>query len=168
MTDKNIGEKRSRLSKKEKDFCFAFVSSGDMARSAYDAGFCDNPRAEAFRLLSKQSINDEIVRLVNQRERLFSNMALCGYQRLAFGGVSDAVRLVCADNLSELSLEDMDLFLVSEIKKPKDGSMEIKFFDRLKAMEKLDSVRADLNDNMGIYEAINNSALSLGGDTNEN
>ena len=39
----------------------------------------------------------------------------------------------------------MDLFLVSEIKRPKDGSMEIKFFDRLKALEKLtdDSEKED-------------------------
>ena len=31
----------------------------------------------------------------------------------------------------------MDLYSVSEIKRPKDGSMEIKFFDPLKALEKL-------------------------------
>ena len=41
------------------------------------------------------------------------------------------------ENPSREQLEHMDLFLVSEIKRPKDGSMEIKFFDRLKALEKL-------------------------------
>ena len=68
-----------------------------------------------------------------------------GYRRLAFGKISDAVSLLYMENPSREQLEHMDLFLVSEIKRPKDGSMEIKFFDRLKALEKLtdDSEKED-------------------------
>lgn len=159
-------ENKNRLTKKEKLFCCAYASSGDMTKSAELAGFCVNPRSEAIGLLSRECITDEISRLIRQRESLFSSLALIGYQRLAFGSVSDAVRLVCAESLSELKLDDMDLFLVSEIKKPKDGSMEIKFFDRLKALEKLGSVEKDSTDSFGIFDAISKSADLLGGDDN--
>ena len=37
------------------------------------------------------------------------------------------------------NLEEMDLFSVSEIKRGKNG-VEIKFFDRLKALEKLEAL----------------------------
>lgn len=162
--NKQICENKTRLTKKERLFCCAYASSGDMTKSAELSGFCVSPREEAIRLLSRECITDEISRLIRQRERLFSSLALIGYQRLAFGSVSDAVRLVCAENLSELKLDDMDLFLVSEIKKPKDGSMEIKFFDRLKALEKLGSVENNSADSFGIFDAISKSADLLGGD----
>ena len=60
---------------------------------------------------------------------------LLGYERLAFGSTSDAFRLLMSEG--ELDVQTLDLYNVSEIKKPKDGAMEIKFFDRLKALEKL-------------------------------
>lgn len=162
--NKQTGDNEKRLNKKEKLFCCAYASTADMTGSAEFAGFCESPKEEAIRLLSKNSINEEIVRLIKQRERLLASLSLLGYQRLAFGSVSDAVRLVCAERLDELPLDDMDLFLISEIKKPKDGSMEIKFFDRLKALEKLGSVENDSSDSMGIFDAINRSANILGGD----
>ena len=64
-------------------------------------------------------------------------MAAAGYQRLAFGSICDAISLLYKSDPSKEDLEGMDLFLVSEIKRPKDGSMEIKFFDRQKALERM-------------------------------
>ena len=40
----------------------------------------------------------------------------------------------------EPEIEKLDLFNVSEIKRPKGGGLEIKFFDRLKALERLDKI----------------------------
>jgi hypothetical protein len=37
-------------------------------------------------------------------------------------------------------MESLELFNVSEIKKPKGGGIEIKFFDRLKALEHLEAL----------------------------
>ena len=54
-----------------------------------------------------------------------------GYDKLAFGGVADAVRLMFCDNPDQLEIRGMDLFNVAEIKRPKGGGMEIKFFDRM-------------------------------------
>ena len=55
----------------------------------------------------------------------------------------------------------MDLFLVSEIKRPKDGSMEIKFFDRLKALEKLESRSESEDGAKDLFDAINRSAKAV-------
>ena len=62
--------------------------------------------------------------------------ACLGYERLALGKVTDAIKLLYCENLSDDEIEKLDLTNISEIKKPKDGAMEIKFFDRLKALEK--------------------------------
>ena len=63
---------------------------------------------------------------------------LSGYKKLAYGGVADAVRLLyLPDEAVPEKLDKMNLFNVSEIKKAKGGGMEIKFFDRLKALDTL-------------------------------
>ena len=66
-----------------------------------------------------------------------------GLRHLAFGEIQDAVRLLYAPEEQILpALGEMDLFNISEIKRPKGGGMEIKFFDRLKALEKLQALEA--------------------------
>lgn len=76
-------------------------------------------------------------------------------------------RFLYMENPSREQLEHMDLFLVSEIKRPKDGSMEIKFFDRLKALEKLtdDSEKEDRA--TPFYDAIAKGAEALRSETDE-
>ena len=94
-------------------------------------------------------------------------MASVGYQRLAFGNIADAVSLLYMENPSRADLSEMDLFLVSEIKRPKDGSMEIKFFDRLKALEKLESKQEEENGVQSLFDAIDEGAKSIGSDKAE-
>ena len=65
-------------------------------------------------------------------------LAINGLRRIAFGSVCDAVRIaLCEDIPSSRELKEMDLFLISEIRRPKEGSCEIKLHDRMKAMELL-------------------------------
>ena len=67
-----------------------------------------------------------------------------GLRRLAFGEIKDAVTLLFADENEIMEkLPDLDLFCVSEIKRPKGGGMEIKFFDRIKALERLRDTEHD-------------------------
>ncbi len=67
------------------------------------------------------------------------------------------------ENPPSEQLKDMDLFSVSEIKKPKDGAMEIKFFDRLKALEKFEILSlSNSEDKNPLYEALNKGAEKLG------
>lgn len=50
-----------------------------------------------------------------------------GFRRLAFGGIHDAVRLLFCEDVNPRTLKNMDLFAVSEIRRPKNGGMEIRF-----------------------------------------
>ena len=63
----------------------------------------------------------------------------------------------------------MDFFNISEIKKKKGGDIEIKFFDRLKALEKLQQL-CDEKDYMtenSLYNAISSCASALTEDSIE-
>ena len=83
--------------------------------------------------MARDAIRQEIERL-SQQERGTAS-AIDGLKRIAFGSVTDAVRLVLSPEPSEL--ESLDLFMVSEIKRTDKGGMEIKFFDRIKALQTL-------------------------------
>lgn len=161
-------ERKSKgLTAKEKTFCNCFVSSGSADEAAYNAGFVRNPKRSGEELLCREDIADEIKRLGKCRTSSLSEIATVGYRRLAFGKISDAVSLLYMENPSREQLEHMDLFLVSEIKRPKDGSMEIKFFDRLKALEKLtdDSEKEDRA--IPFYDAIAKGAEALRSESDE-
>ncbi len=56
-------------------------------------------------------------------------------------------------------LPTLDLFNISEIKRVKGGGMEIKFFDRLKALEKLGQVisTTDKSQTQSFYDALEKS-----------
>ena len=73
------------------------------------------------------------------RRKKISEKEVCdGLRRLAFGEITDAVSLLFEPEEKILQkLNTLDLFNVSEIKRPKGGGMEIKFFDRLKAIDKI-------------------------------
>lgn len=103
-----------------------------------------------------------------QREKSLANMASAGYRKLAFGSICDAVSLLYKSDPSQEDLEKMDLFLVSEIKRPKDGSMEIKFFDRLKALEKLGSKKEEETGAKQLFDVINSSAKAVDNSSNDN
>ena len=53
---------------------------------------------------------------------------------LAFGKANDCVKLALEENLC---LEDLDLSLLSEVKRNDKGTVEIKLIDRLRALEQL-------------------------------
>lgn len=151
-----------KLTNREREFCSCFLNSGSAVLAAKRAGWDKNPETAGEKLLCKKEIADEIRYLATQREKSLANMASVGYQRLAFGNISDAVSLLYMENPSRTELSNMDLFLVSEIKRPKDGSMEIKFFDRLKALEKLESKNAEENSVKSLFDAIDESAKTVG------
>ena len=53
---------------------------------------------------------------------------------LAFGKANDCVKLALEENLC---LDDLDLSLLSEVKRNDKGTVEIKLIDRLQALEQL-------------------------------
>ncbi len=157
----------NKLTGREKDFCSCFLSTGSAEKAARKAGYSRNSEQAGEKLLDRQDIIAEIARIARQREKLLANMASAGYTHLAFGSISDAISLLYMDKPTKSELENMDLFLVSEIKHPKDGAMEIKFFDRLKALEKLEGRGTEDDGVKSLFDAISNSAKTVGSDKTE-
>lgn len=98
-----------------------------------------------------------------RRKKTVDEQVNDGLKKLALGDVSDAVSLLFMSDEEILSrLPKLNLFNISEIKRPKGGGMEIKFFDRIKACEKLKE-QAVKNDeaSIGFYQALEKSAQNV-------
>ena len=145
---------RKSLKKREKDFCREYVYCGNTVF----------PEMCGIRLLTEKRIKDEIAELEGKLAATRAE-ALCGYRRIAFGNISDAVKLILESDGDRLDAEKLDLFNVAEIKKPRGGGMEIKFFDRLKALEKIEQLSLSESDkySVSLYKAIENSAKASAG-----
>lgn len=100
---------------------------------------------------------------MSRRKKTIEQQVKDGLCELAFGSISDAVSLLY---LSEEEIVDklpkLKLMNVSEIKRPKGGGMEIKFFDRIKAMEKLiDKEQATQDTGLSFYQALERSTENI-------
>lgn len=142
---------------------------GDVIEAGVRAGFDrKNALMEGIKLLESADCQQTISHLKNILSE--SDDVSAGLKRLAFGNCTDAIYLVFADELPPPDvISKLDLFNVSEIKRVKGGGVEIKFFDRLKALEKLyemensfserdkatDLIKA-LSDSVGDGEVIDN------------
>lgn len=153
--------KRKTLTPREKEFCRRYIFCGDALEAANLAGYKKTASKQADALLLREDICAEIERLSKLKRETSARLAQAGYHRLAFGSIADAVSLLYMEKADSKELRKMDLFCVSEIKRPKDGSMEIKFFDRLKALEKLGESREDEAGAATIYDAIMGASLAL-------
>lgn len=91
-----------------------------------------------------------------------------GLTELAFGSCCDAVKLLFMSEEEIMQkLPRLKLINVSEIKRPKGGGMEIKFFDRIKAFEKLMENDEEKQENgLSFYEALEKSAQNSDGENN--
>lgn len=139
------------------------ASGREPSEAAEKAGFLFAEK-NGLRLMRREDIREEISRLHKQRKDE-SHTLYQGYYRLAFGCISDAVRLLFTDELTEKDIGQMNLFNVSEIKRKKGGDIEIKFFDRLKALDRLSEITLQNTDsNEGsIFSAIEKGARALEG-----
>ena len=155
---------RKSLKKREKDFCREYVYCGNPKEAAQRAGYTVFPEMCGIRLLTERRIKEEIAELEGKLAATRAE-ALCGYRRIAFGNISDAVKLTLESDGDRLDAEKLDLFNVAEIKKPRGGGMEIKFFDRLKALEKIEQLSLSESDkySVSLYKAIENSAKASAG-----
>lgn len=122
------------------------------------------PEIKGIRLMQKAEVRQEIERLCAENET--RQNVRSGLERLAFGSVSDAVRLLFEKEISPQEIEQLDLFGVSEIKRGVNGGVEIKFFNRLQALEKLSSFEDELNginETAPFYEALEKGARAIYG-----
>jgi len=153
---------RKELSRKERLFCDYYSKTRSSREAAFKAGYRILPERAAEKLMSRKDIREMISQLDEMRKAKTADIS-AGLRRAAFGSIADAIRLMFDENLNPEELDGLDLFCVSEIKRPKGGGMEIKFIDRLKALEKLQSLaeterEADKNP---FVEAIEKSAKAV-------
>lgn len=150
------------MTRKEDKFCCFYSSNGNVRLSAVMAGYSSNPEQTGQQLLTRGDIAGRVKEYRDTRVNDLRLMALLGYERLAFGSIADCIQLLYMEAPTLQRLEAMDLFMISEIKKPKDGAMEIKFFDRIKALEKLSEAQEDTNEkSLPFYRALERSADML-------
>lgn len=149
---------KNSLTKKEKDFCRFYVTLQNSREAASNAGYGMLSRLAGEKLMMKKEVKDEIARLNKLNEDL--SCAKQGFRRLAFGSVADAIRLIDGERDN---LDSMDLFMVSDIKLVKGGGMEVKFYDRQKALESLASLEqmTSADGSLPIYRALENSAKAI-------
>lgn len=155
-----------KLTKKELDFCQWYARLQNPKEAALKAGFTVLPEYRGINLLSKKHIVNRIKEF-EKENRNDENLVFAGFSRLAFGSISDAVKLILSVNGDNPpSPDDLDLFNISEIKFTSGKGMEIKFFDRLKALEQLSKLsESSLNSSaLSFYEALERSA---NGDSDE-
>lgn len=152
---------KKEISGKERLFCTYYSLNRNPREAAAKSGYVF-PEKSALRLLRKKEIRSYLDELDKQRRSNNTDIAR-GFERLAFGCVSDAMKLLFTEGEKAEDLEQMDFFNISEIKKKKGGDIEIKFFDRIKALEKLSLLCQEKEGINGdcLYSAIASSAAAL-------
>jgi hypothetical protein len=151
------------LSKKELAFCHQYIKTGNAKEAAWLAGYKTNPEQKGTELMAQGKISKKIEKIYLEEKKNLIYKATTGYERLAFGNISDPIKLLFPENLRREDLGKMDLFNISEIKKSKDGAMEIKFFDRLRALEKLERIDTEQKgDKDPFYYALEQGIKKLG------
>lgn len=151
-----------QLTQREELFCLYWELLGNPFEAAAKAGYPPHKRRKtALRLMKSPAIQTIMQEIRDLPKDTIS--AKVGLLRLAFGSANDAARLLFCEEEVPPDLEEMDLYLVSAMKRTKQG-MEIKLHDRMQALEKLAQLESDSNaDNTAqFYEAIQLGAEALG------
>lgn len=157
---KNDDKKQAVLTERELAFCAFYRITRNEAESAARAGYGRRPQRAALELLAREDIRREIERGPAMDASLRAEV-LAGYRRLAFGAGTDALKLLFMDETPAAeTLEQLDVFNVCDIKRPKGGGLEIKFFDRCEALRRLEvlgGAEEGKGAAKGFYEAIERS-----------
>lgn len=141
---------KQKLTKKEVLFCQLYSNLGQAREAAAFAGY-ENPKEDSALLLAQPSIQNYCQQLVQDTKA----SALKGLERLAFASCLDAVKLCREDhNLSAQQWESLDLFCVSQMKKNKDGSLEIVLYNRLEALKALMDYSPDTQNQTNLLNAL--------------
>lgn len=122
-----------------KRFCCFYAKLCNITEAARRAGFPHDSAYEAgLKTLTMPAYRRLVQRLGAQSPLSPQQLVQAGLERLAFGSANDAVYLICAEELpAPAQLAALDLYNVSELKRIKGGGLEVKFFDRQRALERI-------------------------------
>ena len=143
------------MTKKEKCFCRVYAALNNLKEAAVHAGYpAESAQAVAEELIAREDISKEVLRLSANNSESLCDRAVAGLLRLAFGNYDDPIKLLYCDEEPDLSA--MNLFNISEIKRPKGGGLEIKFADRMKALALLYEIgkQSEDEESMSFFEAL--------------
>ncbi len=137
------------------NFAVKFAECGNCYEAAVFAGAARGIEAAVtgLALLTNSAVRKRISAV---RNKMVSCPAEQGLRRIAYGRNNDAFRLAFAETVTDELIEQSDLYGVSEIKVNKNG-VEIKFHDRMKALELLNEIEKesrDENSGRSLFEAI--------------
>lgn len=155
------------MNKKEKLFCNHYAKLQNYEEAAKKAGFkASKSENVGINLLLNPAIKSKIELILKEDKNTnLIQEVIAGLKRLAFGSIDDAVKLVFAESLQDVeNLTNLNLFNVSEIKKLKGGGCEIKFFDRLNALNKILEISTKIsesNEGTDLFDAIKESSEAI-------
>lgn len=144
-------------------FCCNYARLGDVYEAALKSGYPpETALADGADILGQEKYRKLITELM-QKNIPPTDVVMTGLARLAFGRSNDAAMLVFAEDIPNLEqINSLDLFNVSEMKKVKGGGVEIKLFDRQKAMERIYEYAMDKTNSSATENLI--EALTADGD----
>ncbi len=149
------------LTAREELFASFYAYCRNGREAAARAGYTVCPVLAAKKLLSKPNVREAAKSFAKELESTQTDVK-AGLQRVAFSSSADAIKLLLCGENEKPDPEKLDLFNVSEIKRQKGGGLEIKFFDRIKALEKLGDLTAqgnsEKNTAASFYDALEQSA----------
>ena len=153
------------MKKREKEFCRLTVVTGNPQTAARRAGY-RHPDEVWPELVTRPDIAAEIRQVAREVSKVFRDTLLCSVFRMMTAENNDALRLLYHEQMSDEEIAGMNLSGVAEIKRTKDKSVEIKFFDRIKALDRLSELNDAADDGTssgGLIEAMRLSAQALHG-----
>ena len=127
--------KKTGLDDNKRRFCRTYLATMDAETAAADCGAADCGAADGWEMLGQKDVQRYL-----ERARTCAAQAvrpediarhLC---RIAFSRPNDAVALACG--CADADVQDMDLLSVAEFKY-RDGCAEVKFCDRVRALQAL-------------------------------
>ena len=146
-------------------FCCNYARLGDVYEAALRSGFPpETALADGTAVISQPKYRRLISKMM-QKSISPRQIVMTGLERLAFGRANDAALLVFSEEIpTAQQLNSLDLFNVSEMKKVKGGGVEIKLFDRQKAMERIYEYASEENTSSAAANLL--EALAGSGDEN--
>lgn len=155
---------------RKKRFAEILACCGDAELAAELTGSsAASAREDASALLDSRYVRRRVIKLMRERRDLIASVR-SGLERIAFSRCNDAVTLAFLppDAISQGRIRKMDLSCIASIKRDKDGGVDIKLFDRLRALETL--MQLDENDTLGgsaqeLLSALNSPYSDESGDS---
>ena len=133
---------KKELEKSKQDFCESYLASLDVCRAAVESG-----AENGYALLKEKDVQrclEQHRKLLRKSVRTEDVIRRLG--EIAFSKPNDAMALACGQQSARV--EDLDLLAVSEFKY-KDGQVEVKFMDRVRALQALGELVAEKEDGVG-------------------